>query len=129
MSIKKRNEILKPYFLCNDWLGGINRFEKVSLEVMEQLIEAGYLDPSDKQNESPTAGQFFSFMKEFSNDIDITAHGYVVSEERSDCRVTIEGLEGEFKNYSKELEEMIKSKFSLADEFEIDEEGFWFWYD
>lgn len=72
--------------------GGTCRFSNLPLEKIEALIEKGFLSPRDCQNSSPTAEEFIVFAKRH-NPSNWSFHGYVVSPERSDCRVTIEGIE------------------------------------
>ena len=78
-------------FMKNDWIGGIKRFENCPVSEMKKLVDDGLIDVDDNQNDSPTAGEFIAIMERFPT---LTAHGYIVSEERPDCRTTIEGLAG-----------------------------------
>lgn len=76
----------------NDYpFGGIRMFNGATVKQIKTLLDEGFLDPEDAQNDSPTAIEFFEFMQEHPT---LTAHGYVVEPARIDCRVTIEGLEG-----------------------------------
>lgn len=71
--------------------GGIAHFENLDYEKLRELVTKGYADVDDKQNEAPTLGQFLQFMQKFP---EFKAHGYVVSNDRRDRRISIEGLEG-----------------------------------
>jgi hypothetical protein len=115
---KRRAEILG---IPDDYpFGGIRKFKNATAEQIKTLIDENFLAPSDTQNDSPTAKEFLEFMEEYP---EVKAHGYVVSPDRDDYRVTIEGLEcPEFK--------LTEDSFGLyidfiklcrhADEFEID---------
>jgi len=96
--IPERERILQPYLyppndtLMSGWIGGTRHFHGAPPTVIELLIKKGYLKKSETQNESPTSEQFLRFMKRWRQ-YNILAHGYEVSKERDDCRITIEGLE------------------------------------
>lgn len=86
--IKRRAEILNIPADCLK--GGTRRFDGASVEQIELLIKENFLSKYNCQNSSPTAEEFLDFMKQYPS---AKAHGYVVSPERDDYRVTIEGLE------------------------------------
>jgi len=96
-------------------------------EGFEELVNRGLLDPEDAQNNAPPAGEFNAYCKLSSSNF--TMHGYVVSRHRSDCRISIEGVEG-WAETDGDLERFINS-FRLADEFNIDWERryCYCWYD
>lgn len=71
------------------YAAGIIPFEWLALEDLETLFEGKFIDPEDRQNEAPTAGEFLEFMRKHPH---VFAHGYAASPERSDYRITIEGL-------------------------------------
>ena len=64
-------------------------FEGLSAETLATLVEEGFADPDDTQNNSPSIGEFLEYMQAHPK---VTAHGYIVGKERSDARVSIEGL-------------------------------------
>lgn len=70
--------------------GGIARFSGIHLPTLKKLIDLGYADPQETQNDSPTIQEFLEFMSVYPN---VTVHGYVVSPYREDCRVSVEGIE------------------------------------
>lgn len=72
--------------------GGIRQFGNLSFKKAKELMERGFLPPKDKQNDAPTAQEFVDFMAAHDPD-NWTLHGYSVSPEREDVRVTIEGIE------------------------------------
>ena len=105
--------------------GGTRSFEGLDFSTAEALLLEGYLDENDSQNCSPTAKQFFEIMSKYPS---ITAHGYAVSPERNDCRVTIEGIEYNgiiTWNMRADLIELCR----YADTFDMTEDSFYCWYD
>lgn len=89
---KRRDEILGFSMEPVPWdraLGGIRAFENLRLEGLEALFEESFIDPEDAQNSAPPAQVFLEFMRQHPEAL---AHGYAVSPQRDDYRVTIEGL-------------------------------------
>lgn len=103
----------------------VKRFEGVDAETVKTLIDEGYLEEDDSQNASPTALEIYNIMSRYPG---MTAHGYIVTPSRSDCRVTLEGVE---YNASLSKEDMadIGAEFECADTFELSPTGFYCWYD
>ena len=124
--MKTKEEILGIIGKYGD--GGIEHFNGLSAKSLKELIKLGFADPEDTQNESPSIAEFLKFMEKYHN---VEAHGYAVSPNRSDERVSIEGLET--KNRKEELsKEFIldfTKKFRQADDFEVDEKHAFCWYD
>lgn len=105
--------------------GGVRRFEKLGLKELEKLFEGGFIDPNGTQNYSPTAEEFYEFIKRHPL---FTAHGYTVSPERTDCRTTIEGIEYD----GAVTMEMVIDFTDLcngADEFTVGLDHLYCWYD
>lgn len=106
-------------------LGGIEHFENVDADTLQKLVDKGYASTYDKQNNAPTLGEFLEFMKHYP---EFKAHGYVVSNDRKDRRITVEGLKGVATE--KEAIWDFKDLCEDADEFECDENGNCFsWWD
>ncbi len=83
-------EILLPYLTDERYIGGIIPFEMLpahDLVLLADLLPPGNLD--DRQNASPTFAEFVEFAKMFP---DLLFHGYIVSPERIDERITITGF-------------------------------------
>lgn len=125
----KRDQLLFGQDYDEDMYGGgIRRFDGLWAVDARELIKLGFLNPHDAQNYSPTAEEFIRFM-ESGVGHPITAHGYAVSQQRGDCRVTIEGIEyacAETMSWD-QIEAFLT--FRHADEFELDEHRFYCWYD
>ena len=105
--------------------GGINRFEFMDPATAKDLIRRGFLDPEETQNWSPTAKEFVDFCHDYGSGW--TLHGYVVSPERADCRVTIEGISCDRDLDRQEIVDFVEM-FRGADEFSVDH-GAYCWYD
>ncbi len=86
-----RNSILKPYLInkSGNYSGGALSFRDVPFDVMKKLFCFDFIDPRDTQNNSPTNREFIDFGKKFPF---VKYHGYVISAEREDYRLSIEGV-------------------------------------
>jgi hypothetical protein len=112
-----------------DWdeknaLGGIKSFGLIELDILEILFRERFIDPSDRQNESPTMQEFLGFMRKHPAAV---AHGYAVSPNRDDYRVTIEGLRVPAKDVTWELEEAFAEFCGNADELVTNGELYSWW--
>lgn len=65
-------------------------FDHLTLNQLDQLVKENFIDLSDRQNDSPTAGEFYEFVKTYPR---FTLDGYVVSPLRDDYRVTIGAIQ------------------------------------
>ena len=94
-------------------MGGICYFDNMSVQTAKKLMNAGYIDPNDAQNCSPTAEEMIQFC-----DDDTGAwylHGYVVSPDRADCRITFEGVRSECELTAEQALDFLQA-FRFADE-------------
>lgn len=66
-------------------------FDNLGAVKLGALIKLGFADPEECQNDSPTIGDILKFLKANPS---CTAHGYAVSPERDDYRISVEGVEG-----------------------------------
>lgn len=101
--IPEREQLIHPYLRTygmvktqeekEKWSGGLRYFKNMPIEVVEQLMKKKFLNPKDRQNVSPTAQEMLDFMKKMKKlGFDVRAHGYEISADRDDTRVTIEGV-------------------------------------
>ena len=74
-----------------------------------------------------TAQEFIDFVEKH-NPEDWTFHGYVVSPDREDRRVSIEGIESAGKLSKDDLIDFLL-EFRMADELDIDDGIAYCWYD
>ena len=107
-----------------NFFGGCASFSGMTYNTLQTLVDKGYADPEDSQNDSPTLGEYLEFMKEHPR---FKAHGYVVSNNREDRRITIEGLEAGQVTI-KEVEDFINLD-RYADEFEATQDYCRSWWD
>ncbi len=93
----------------------IERFKAVSLDVLETLLEEGYLDPQSAQNVSPTVEQFLAFIRKHPK---AKAHGYAVSPYREDFRISLEGLFVDHEDITAEMRRDFEELCGNADDYE-----------
>jgi hypothetical protein len=106
-----------------DYLGGCKRFERIDYHQLAMLIALDYIDLEECQNESPTTREIFNFMMKYPN---VLAHGYVISPERIDYRITLEGVDGSKENKTTQFIRDFSELFHNADEFDIDTGYCWY---
>lgn len=103
-------------------------FDGMRPEAMRALIAAGFADPNDAQNASPTLREMLAFCEKHPG---FTMHGYTIGSDRPDARVTVEGVAG--KAASPEDVTAFTRKFRRADAFHIGKEPdgpfCYCWYD
>lgn len=121
---KRRCEIIGVSY-PPEYLGGCQSFKGLTLSQLNLLLDENFIDPEECQNCSPNTMEFKAFLETYP---DATLHGYIVTPERSDYRVTIEGLEyhGEV---SKQLLSDFIDMFRVADEFIHDDDYLYCWFD
>jgi hypothetical protein len=71
--------------------GGSAGFGNATAADVAALLEEKFLDPAERQNESPDAWQIFQFLCRHDT---VRAFGYAVTEDRSDYRVALDAIEG-----------------------------------
>lgn len=105
--------------------GGIRRFEDLSYRDYEELLYLNVIDPDDRQNLAPTAKEIAEFLRSHP---DFRAHGYAVSPERGDYRVSLEGVCCT-EEYS--LQDVIDffELFKDPDEIKVEKNCLSCWYD
>jgi hypothetical protein len=128
---QRRNTILQPFLRTDgpfaefDGAADIIFFQGVPVGVVGQLLEERYLDPDRRQNDSPTSSEFFAFLRRHP---EVLAHGYATSIEREDYRVTIEGVSYR-GTVSGSLRRDAEQLFRGADEFRLEANGLFVWFD
>jgi hypothetical protein len=71
--------------------GGIRRFNNMSPATLQQLVEEGFADPQECQNEGPSIYVMLQFAEKHP-EWQLTFEGYAVSKDRDDYRVTVDGI-------------------------------------
>jgi len=128
---QQRNAILLPFVSPSEHAAVLDgsedlfHFRDLPVEVVGRLIEECFLAPDDHQNQAPTTCEFFAFMQRHP---EVKAHGYAVNLQRTDYRITIEGVSyrGEL---SRELWREAEQLFAEADEFQLGYNRLYVWYD
>lgn len=130
----KRNDILSRAFLEKHknespmqpkWSGGVRRFKDLSLAELQQLVFHGFIELDECQNNSPKTATFLDFMKKFGQ---VRAHGYAVSADRPDARVTLEGISC-YGDITNELMLEFEALCSDADELTVCDKFLYAWWD
>ena len=117
MNHKKRDKLLGLSVIWGkDDSGGIIYVDSLPLPLLEQLFNERFIDPNDRQNFAPSAKEFLDFMRKHPAAV---AHGYVVSPNREDYRVSIEGLFVRRKDVTPELRQEFKKFCKGADELNL----------
>ena len=102
----------------------IYHFEDMDVHVAKQCVIRGWLDLNEKQNDSPTVGEIIKFME---SNPSFSAHGYIVSGNREDTRISFEGVKATMTPEKHEIVNYI-DMFRTADEFDA-EFPFRAWFD
>jgi uncharacterized protein YodC (DUF2158 family) len=100
-------------------------FENLTLKQLETLFKEDFVEPDEAQNDSPTTKEILEFMRVNKR---FTCHGYIVTPDRCDYRVSLEGVALSGKLTQKERENF-NNLFRKADEFDCDDKGCRAWYD
>jgi hypothetical protein len=118
--VQERDKIVFGKSLSQkDYGGGIKHFAGLTHQRCQSLINHNHTDPEDRQNDAPSFAQITDFLQRNPS---FTAHGYVVSPEREDYRVTLEGVESDDDS---DIDEFCRM-FHDADEFEVSLPRAWY---
>jgi hypothetical protein len=120
---KKKREVILGVVGTKYPIAGTEKFGSLSLARFERLVSEGFITLRDHD----TYKRFISFMKKNSL---FRAHGYVVSPERSDSRVVIQGLEAATINRLNHLSvQEFKELFADADNLTTENNRYNCFYD
>ena len=122
MDIKIRDKMIFGSYSPDGYLGGCKHFGRLSLETLKELIKLEFADPEETQNCSPAIAEFVEFME---NHPGYYAHGYVVSDKRSDYRVTVEGIAKDGPCDDQDELEAYVAFARFADEFDMNPPYCW----
>lgn len=106
---------------------GIAYFQGISMDMLWQLIAEGFLNPFERQNDSPTVKEMMDFCAGEDEDNWIF-HGYTVSPERIDYRVSIEGFEARTEPLPSRKKEFAQFNHKASKLF-LEEGECYCWYD
>ena len=107
--------------------GGIARYKDVPFSAIKILAEKGCLNPDEMMDRGATIQDFIDFVEEHDQE-NWTFHGYVVSPDREDSRVGVEGIESKGKLSKDDLIDFLL-EFRMADELDIEKGIAYCWYD
>lgn len=96
--------------------GGVRYYKSLSGETLRQLVDNKFANEDECQNSSPSIGEFLEFLEAHP---DYTAHGYTVSDARSDYRVSVEGIEKDEEEQDRDTLAEFVSLNRFADTLEI----------
>jgi hypothetical protein len=120
------NEIIGDSNFCSqDYSGGVRRYKGLTYDMINLLSQEGFIDWNEHQNSSPTIFEFYTFMRYWP---EMTAHGYIVHSDRSDYRLSIEGLEFN-ENVNEHLMRAFTNLCRGADEFICESNHLYSWWD
>ena len=119
-----------------DWVkedksGGTVSFPQLSIQKLNELKDLNFLELSECTNESPTIEEFMTFLTKWDSTYKIYAHGYAVSPNRGDYRITIAGITAESisEDFSKEFRTEFVNLLRFADDFTLNDRVAFVWYD
>ena len=111
-----RDIIIFGDYDLNKYSGGVRNFEDLTVDKLKQLLDQGFIKPTERQNCSPDTASILEFMEKYPSYL---AHGYTVTIKRSDYRVTLTGVSKDGSSDSEQETNDFISLFSDADEFHI----------
>lgn len=122
---RKRDSIIfgdnKP-----DYTNGICRFKDLRVDKLNKLLDYNFIDDNHRHYEKiPSIRDIISFMNEWY-EYDVKAHGYVLSCDREDYRVSLDGIEILSKtDLSDELVKDISALFRSSEYFKLTNNTFY----
>ena len=124
--VQKRDTIIFGAYEPAKYTGGLRLFNNLDVNTLGKLLDEGFADPRERQNEAPSIKRIYNFMRQYP---EYRAHGYTVEAERPDYRISLEGVEKQ-GGYAdrKELSDFCKL-FGHADELTADAAGMYCWFD
>lgn len=102
----------------------LTHLSALTIEDLDRLVFAGFLDPLDQQNAAPTVGEMMTFLRKHPL---ATAHGYMISWKRPDARISLEGLACTGPNITPELRADFFELCRDADEFQFADDLYAWW--
>lgn len=132
---KERYELLKAH--CETYYSGsyadepielanYARFSGLTVEGAKKLIEAGFLDPHETQNDSPETEDMLAFCEKHPG---FKMHGYVIGGDRKDARVTFEGVSGDARSLDDMLDFVQTFRYADDLDFSRDTMRCYCWFD
>lgn len=122
-----------------DWReepGRVRRFraennEAITPDAVRDLLAEGYIRKEDRHNDSFTVGELLRFADEHRDQITVFWEGFIVSPERSDCRIAFDAfvVHPVGNRIPDNVLAELQDEFGDATESEIRAEHCSFWWD
>ena len=116
MNAITRDEMIFGKYEPEKYSGGCRRFT-CDRTLLKKLVENGYADPREQQNESPTIKEFIEYTEDFE---DAEFECYAISPKRIDCRITVEGIDIKVHEDEYDKVSYLVETFRWADEFSFE---------
>lgn len=107
------------------YYGGIRLFENMTSDTMQKLLDQKFAQEDDAQNDMPCIKELMEYA---SNHKNVTFNGYAVTADRNDYRISVDVIRQDFENPKTEILDFTEH-FRHADEFQINAESGYAWYD
>ena len=115
--VKTRDEIIFGSYSEKSYGGGYRSFKKLSLAKLDELVAKDFIDLKDRQNSCPSVKEIMAFIRKYP---DYAAHGYAITIDRGDYRVSLEGVVKDSSASSMEELKDFVDMFRFADVFDTD---------
>lgn len=102
LDYENRDNLLKLDVNWEDKMNRVVKFEPIRKDTLESLINQKFINPEDRQNESPTVIEMLEFMRKYPV---VFVYGYAVTPKRRDYRVSLEGMAVNQEDVTDELKE------------------------
>jgi hypothetical protein len=132
MNIEKTEKIIQGWLEKENYIGGTRRFKGLPWPILRLLVNEGYIDGNDKQNNAPSINEIIEFIDQTQDkNINFYVSGYIVSPTRLDQRLSVDTVfaHGYFDSYNYEKVQNIRTFFKNADSKEESPRTLLFWYD
>lgn len=129
---RARDKRLFPAFgNAGEWLGGIARFTHMGIDDLQWFIDNSFIALDETHNFSPDTEAFVAFLQDNPR---FYVHGYAVTHDREDYRMTIEGCGfNRERSGGKPLTRREEREFMqfarYADEAHVAPSKAWCWWD
>lgn len=91
---QKAFDMLNEYASVDDkFYGNVCSYKFLSFEGVKKLVENKYLNLTERQNYSPMVKSWIKFIETNNLQDKVFFHGYIVENNRSDRRISIEGIQ------------------------------------
>lgn len=126
---QERDQIIGQAF-CNPPGKSIRRFSELSLDKLQKLLDKGFADPEEMQNNSPTIAELLEIGKQAESEgHKVCFDGYTVPLERCDYRVSVDAINIYPQSIGDDLAQKFAEFEDTADEFTFTSNLLTAWWD